>query len=772
MKRSTAATLGTVWALGLCLAVPARAQDDAFARRYAAALEKSVSAGALSIAFADDRRTFHQGETIALIFQFPRLDVSAFNDDRCPGLGFAEAVFDHADGIVDPQRDVWTNGIVWSGCGLFSGSIAGIAGVVGAPAEEPQPLEIRVNLNQSVRFDRPGTYRFFVADHHVFGPGGPYDSRRRLLVSNVLQLEILPQDKGWQREALAQALRTLESSRDRPARADAARTLSFLGTPQAVQELVRRFSSARTPFGGPYDSDWFDGYWLQGLYGAPDRADVIARMEHELDRTDRYVSWRFVSELSILSLAHRTNARPLDRPAYLAGMRAYSRRRLSALKAVGALDAELTRALGETAEYETALDTLTQGLRYFPVEVARVLRRLKPSGQRHVLEKGWTTFSDAAFTSMLTRIVEDTTDRDGPRDAALRIVYDVNPAHGRRLVLDQLSRQNPTTSIFSTSILPDAELSQLDSTFALAIEHAATLEEYRKAIDRIERYATGSIGSRVKRVYERFPGARTCGAGPVALGYFFRVDPEYAATEAMRVFDTIGRGPWCETGVLPAIPIHPARAIHPALEAFAIDRLRDADAWPVADAAQMLTREGSSAAKIPLLQAFERWRPQWEGRAAQLEVAHPDGVPWDEGLEGVLSESLLEGIAWHLDRPEFERLRALCVTDYCRYRVDSGADESDSLVIYVHAPTFKSPEPQFDVAGVRTWSRQSLRRHLATFPPGTVFTWRAIAYQEAINGPPAWEGRLADIAGEFGRVKVFLERHGMSLQPFRYHPPE
>ncbi len=62
-------------------------------------------------------------------------------------------------------------------------------------------------------------------------------------------------------------------------------------------------------------------------------------------------------------------------------------------------------------------------------------------------------------------------------------------------------------------------LPQLDSNFARAIERASTLDEYQKAIDRIERYATTAIASRVKRVYEMLTQQGSFGGeGPAATG--------------------------------------------------------------------------------------------------------------------------------------------------------------------------------------------------------------------------------------------------------------
>jgi hypothetical protein len=101
-------------------------------------------------------------------------------------------------------------------------------------------------------------------------------------------------------------------------------------------------------------------------------------------------------------------------------------------------------------------------------------------------------------------------------------------------------------------------------------------------------------------------------------------------------------GERCEAGVLPAIADRREVA---ALEDVAIDRLKDASGWVVADAAAMLKQHGSARAESALWQALERWHNRWKDHASGLEKRRQsgDGIPWEEAIEEDLTEALMGG---------------------------------------------------------------------------------------------------------------------------------
>ena len=99
-RRLFAGIIAALWLAGTHRQI-AHAQDDAFIRQRQLEAEQNTSTG-FSIAFADDQRALHPGETVKLVFTFRRNDISPFNYEHCHGMGIATAVLDHTDGTADP----------------------------------------------------------------------------------------------------------------------------------------------------------------------------------------------------------------------------------------------------------------------------------------------------------------------------------------------------------------------------------------------------------------------------------------------------------------------------------------------------------------------------------------------------------------------------------------------------------------------------------------------------------------------------------------------
>jgi len=736
----------------------AYAQDDAFVRQRDAEAANNESTG-FSVSFADDRRTFHVGETITLRFTFHRYDVSPFNYDHCQGLGLADAVLDHSDGAVDPQADLWNNGVVRLYCGTLSGVVGGLVRADGTMVPSP-PVVFAVYLNQAVRFDRPGKYRFYVRSRHrIFerqnvGYG-------HALVSNVLELEIVDRDALWEPRTLQDAVQILDSSADSAERNQAARVVSNLGSADAIHEMADRFD--RLPPSARVYGD-ADPYFLRGLFGARERGLVVAQMEHQLDRVDRRISPYFVSQLAVLDLTRRLDVRPIAASAYVSCLRSYGKRRYTALKAAGRLHSELERTFADAAEFNSRLDLygLVQAYPDFPEDVESAFGALSPAQQRTLLaaNRNWVVLHDSAFIPMLRRLAGGTS-RGGPQDIALRLLYDLAPDEGRRVALRELGDASSSMGIVGLDMLPDAELPQFDDTLVRSLEVASTVEQYGQAIERIARFGSARIFRRVRRRYERFGAARGCDLAPAALSYFFRVAPKYARAELGKVMEEVSQGATCERGVLPPIA---ARRMLPAIEDAAIGVLHRSVGWVTADAAAMLQRYGTAQAEAALWRAFERWHGRWKGQAARLERDHlnPEGMPWDELIEHDLSRALKEGTGWIMNQSSMARLTALCLTRGCRESVDQALQsQTNNPVIMIHAPALPRAEPAFGVIHATYGflsSRAALHRWLLLQPAGITLTWLEYGWLEPDD--PWLPGEAESY---FEEARAFAESHGVKL---------
>src|SRR5258708_39264679 len=92
-------------------------------------------------------------------------------------------------GWVDPLK-------VWFGSGGIMGGLRGIGVLSG------EPIFVALDLNEWVRFDRPGKYKVRVRSGRVNAIGGTPGAQAPEVVSNEIELIIVPPDKAWQRETL------------------------------------------------------------------------------------------------------------------------------------------------------------------------------------------------------------------------------------------------------------------------------------------------------------------------------------------------------------------------------------------------------------------------------------------------------------------------------------------------------------------------------------------------------------------------------------------
>jgi len=747
------AVLGVFWAGVVC-------GQDAFQRRRDDEAERVQSRG-FSIAFADARRAFHPSEVITLTFAFTRQDISPHNYDHCGGLGLAEAIFDARAGVVvDPQRDLWNNGLRVPICGVLSGIRGGVVGADGRP-HEPPPITFAVYLNQGARIDQPGTYRFYVTSHHAFG--------REPLVSNILEFQIVKPDADWDRATFEDSLRRVNEAGN----ADAARALAYLGSHRAIEEIARRFDSVPPGTSTRIETDQqFGGLWLRGLYGAPDRGFVVSEMHRQLDRAERHVSSTFVSQLTMLELTWRTPIGPISRASYLAQYRMNAGRWFAALKRAGTLQKYLSRTFADARDSVFPNEGLLGACRDFADDTEGALMVLAPVAQRALLttNRNWNVFRDPVFLPMLRRLIARP-ERGGPQDIALRLLYEMAPAEGRRIVMRELARPETPIGIEGFEVIADGEVPALDEVFARRLEMATTVSEYRRAVDIIERFASPRIFPRVQSVFERFAPARACASAPTTLAYFYRVAPEYARAQIRSVAEQIFQSGSCDTGILPAIA---RRRITAALEQTAIEFVHEADGRVADDAVRMLKAYGSERAAHVLWDGFARWHRRWETRVTQLEAhwASRDGVPWDAYLEEDLREALTEGTAWLNDTASLHKIAALCLSARCKSMMNSGSErlEGDTLITVV-PPNLPDGEPQFFVAA-RTYallpSRAALRRWIALHAAGTAFVWEAGKHARLPGGLTV---DYVEPGEYFEGMRSYAEARGMTLTARPYAWP-
>ena len=581
-------------------------------------------------------------------------------------------------------------------------------------------------------------------------------------MSNILEIDITARDRAWEERTASEALAVLGTSTDGEARTDAVRTLRFLGTDQAVDEMVLGLSRwSENPESREHESDY-----PRGLFAAPDRVRAISRLEAALDDPRQPVSWLHLTTLAALRLSASTPPPGPFVPARKrAALNAVVVRRQRALHKAGTLADGLAAAFEHYAperegepkppRVRTWPAFVSPAMAEFPGDVAIALRRLPPSTQRGVLEGARASFLDRRFVPLLTQLAA-IAGAAGPAEPAVQILNGIAPAVARRIILDDLARSRPRLGIATTRLLPDRTMPALEAAFLRQLRTSRDAADFSAAMDRVERYATPSIATAVRQAYQRHAAAHTCGIAVPALAFFFRTEPAFARREVLLVWRALqGRDEVCEyVGARGLFRSIAEAGMSPALETAAVAALRDPDAALAADAAAMLADAGSVAAQAPLWQALQAWHDRWSGRTARL-YEERQARSWDATLSENLVQALFSAVAWRLDDAGYRRLEALCLSacedDILRRRQDATEARISAFGL---APPARPPT--YWVDGLLLKSRVQLRTKLLQFPRGTSFRWYAD------GAPTGWEPDGQD--QEFARLDRFLRAHGMSLR--------
>jgi len=297
-------------------------------------------------------------------------------------------------------------------------------------------------------------------------------------------------------------------------------------------------------------------------------------------------------------------------------------------------------------------DLLTRARREVPEKLraglAASLTDLPWMQQSEVLEYRWDAVKTAAMLPSLRRIVDHPPEgRRELRDLAARRIYELDPAEGRKLILEDMLRKQPLFGFQVLAALPDQTLPSIESSLM------DNLERTGDWIGRelIARYGSKAILPRVKALSARAPSA----CDPTLNAYFLRVDPEFGEAK-IRQAQTEAAGSRCQALIISQTARYYAG---PEWEKIAIEALQDPLVGVKMDAARALGQRGSSAAKEPLFRAFEYWRDWWKNRPAEMNEEN-------RYFERELARALATGKAWKLQKAEFSRLEALCLTEQCR----------------------------------------------------------------------------------------------------------
>jgi len=645
-----------------------------------------------TIRTTDGQQVFRQGEAVSieLVFAASAPDEYRLNNvrsDRSGRLGIDEMSLSPMGGVDDPLADYY-------GAGVF-GFIGGGISVV--PTLDEEPSVIPYELNEWFRFDKPGVYRLVITSNRVSrkrsrGKDGESELPLRL-ASNPVSFRIVPADPSWQSRELSEILGTLETSETEQAQRKAARRLRYLGTHAAVLEMLRRWGRG---------ASHLDHYFHFGLIGSPHRQFVVEQLDAGLALPDQQVTLRYLQALALLRFVQRhpsavaragrvqseesttTAMSHQDRRArYNALLRSVADRLRASLRhKSGVALAISTDALAGLGAWQDPEGRPVWSATDLGVHLAPVFIELPRKRQEELLRHQWDRIADSAFLPVLREIHENPASSmlRSPnslperrfRGIVLQRIYDLAPGEGRRLILEEIHKIDPSVDSEALLVLPDQSLPELDSELAERLSNSEIIEHLESVEGTtrlIQRYASERILLKVRAYYSERKGRLACSIQSALLAYFLHVDSELGI-ETIREATKM-RGPE-QTGCYRSVLEQVVRLEeHPALEEIAVDLLWDDDVEVASSAVAWLGRYGTQEGERALWHRFEAWSAQWRGKASDLrdERERVDLAEWPGRMEQALVNAMISSQRWETDAVRVRQIESLCVTRPCLEQV-------------------------------------------------------------------------------------------------------
>lgn len=716
----------------------------------------------------DGKSKFRQGEIITIEMLFAsslpdtyRIDARTY--DRSGHLEADTYQVEPEVGVTEPLFDYLQSG-------MFSSSMGGLVPM--PPTLQSNPYIIAQDLNEFVRFDRPGTYRLYVSNNRIGGLDP--NSRHRVTeqfraTSNAIEIEILPADRDWQKQKLQEAIAIIDGGKQMDRRAGC-RMLRFLNSEDAEAEMIDRYRG---------NTDGCDGEFHFGLVSSPRRDSVIGQMEERLTSPDHPITGPFVHTLATLAYLEqfRTPMQPFPSgetdAEKLKQWQAEMKRRRDAFQEITAHYAEQISeviARKEKSARAVSIETFLQfeanipKERLTPANIARanqiaaavpgIFLDLPSDRQSALLTYSWKQIANPALLPVLRQLIErPSSAQEGSlsdlRGIALYRMYELAPEEGRRAIIKEIQRTPLRVRPQALSILPDETLPELDQLLSEKLAQLDSDQRFQVVTDYsalIARYATSASLSDVRAAVGAKIGKLTCSIQAPLLAYFLRVDPRQgsealeeslAAREHTRCYES-------ELGEVANI------FMSPEVKQAAVKHLNDSNMVVSIQAAAVLSLHGTADDESLLWNRLQQWRVEWQGRDPELQrKTGVDGLSIQPAqFELELVRAIPRGRGWFMDSDRFKRLQHLCLTEAALQELSSIMRESERREIGV-SPSYPIGHHYFRVAQYEFQSLDDFKEKLGQFPRGTTFT-------ASKNEDPVVE-RL------FDKIEEFLNAGGMKL---------
>jgi hypothetical protein len=524
------------------------------------------------------------------------------------------------------------------------------------------PTRVPIVLNDSLRFDRPGTYTVSVTTRRLLT-----ESPRQALTTNEVSFNVRAMTESDEASEVKRIAALLDAKRDLNTDENVTQQLSFLTGVASTREKVRRFIDQENRSGN------YSAHIMYGLYIARDRGLVLSLLENAIRDPAIPVSWSLLGAVSSVRYL-RENAAS-SRPGE-SDIDSTPTKRANQIK--DSYITEIASGLSKRSgtSLTTTAKTILMSMRKengstgpIEAEVRRILIQNFDSfhefDREYLLDRQWEQLRDPSLVPSLKKLLA----YSGPStknvyDTALLRLTELSEADARPFIVREIRDPRSLINLSVLTGLKDESLPEVDGDLLAQIR---TLASSAKVQDRLflkqkgslaARYATSGIYQELLEIYRLNGNKIDPESRGTLLAYLAKhneaeavplIEKSLEQVEPEQVYSVLGS----------LTSLHYSDGIRDVLK----KQLQLESPSQASQAAYLISIHGKAEDQSLLLERLARWNETWRSRAAEANNNSQGSV------ERELVLGLISSKAWKLLPEKVSELRASCVSEQCRQSV-------------------------------------------------------------------------------------------------------
>ena len=527
------------------------------------------------------------------------------------------------------------------------------------------PARVEIILNDTLRFDVPGTYTIRVNTRRVTPPFSLVRHARPLFLStNPVSFEIQPMSEADEVKEVKRLTDLLDAKRDWRNDEEFAKLFSYLTGDPSTREKVRRFLSPEERSGN------YNSHISHGLFIARNRDLALKLIEAGMRDPNIPVSWTILNVAVRLKTLLTRGVTP--KPVEVATATLVPGEGPGSSEIRDAYIIELAGSLGKrtgnshTTTAMTIFTSLPKDSQDTSVrEARRILLQqfdtLHPHSQELLLRMHWDQLRDPALIPSLKKMLAAPGPGQPVRADALKRLMELAPDEARAFVIAEIRDPRSLVDPAILGALKDKSLPEVDAPLLELIRtrlRSTNIAERWLAnfkIQLLARYATDSIYQELMQLYQETGEKLPVESRGGMLAYFAK----HNEREALALIEqaTSQEQTSQDFQVLNDVTKH---YYSDAIGGLLKKQMESDDPMRASQAAYLIGLHGFPEDEKVLEARLKRWREDWTGRVAEADTQQQGQI------ERELIHALINGKSWKLQSERVRELRASCITKLCK----------------------------------------------------------------------------------------------------------